>query len=327
MRYLKLALIVALPLVVATQASAIYLPGGAQVTMKFGNWDVGTVYHNLVVGTEYDATAISTTQSDDDPWKEEPTNAAVGEDVWGIFKLSGIYDATDLDKAYWLNGVATDWNDGLSEITGIFWGGDDTYVMLDANGSQNIHAKNLYFAFFEDFSRDFKTVGSTPAYELGGGPANRGDGTDPTAPSWQTATNDSADLGADGRTGTADDSTPIWTGYSIPGFNATFTDDEFFTTYNADAPGGVTGSGGFFAQMGAVPYWGTGTNNVMFDFGGDGPDMRFAFTGYDGNRGSWMVRSDDPVSANVTPELPSGALMLIGLVPMGLAFLRRKKED
>ena len=41
----------------------------------------------------------------------------------------------------------------------------------------------------------------------------------------------------------------------------------------------------------------------------------------------WLLESDDPVRGLRTPELPSAALMLIGLAPLGLAWLRRKKED
>jgi len=335
MRYLKLALIVALPLAVATQASAIYLPVGATIEMKFTNWDVGNTYHNLVLDKTYTQAELDALPTTDPgggaAWQTPAPGAAPGEDGWGIFWLESIKQKgagiTPDGTLYWSAFTDTAYNT-KSEITGIFWGITDTFVKQSTgSSSQEIHGTGLYFAFFEDFGQDF-----TPATpDTGGGPGNRGElwgGGDKTKPYWTLATNDGADAGADGQTGTIDDAKPIWTGVSVPGFKTAYPTDEFFTTFDPSAaPGGFTGAGGFNAEMGAVPVWGAGSLNGMW-FDPTGADLFFSFTGtsYDGSTG-WMVTSNDPVRGRVTPELPSGALMLIGLVPMGLAFLRRKKED
>jgi len=328
MRYLKLALIVALPLVVASQASAIYLPGGANIEMKFTNWDVGNLYHDLVLDKTYTQAELDALPTappvGGGAWQTPAPGAAPGEDGWGIFWLESIKDIND-GTLYWSNYVDTAYNT-KSEITGIFWGITDTFVK-QTGSTQDIHGTGLYFAFFEDPSMDF----SPAAPDTGGGPGNRGElwgGGDKTQPYWTLVTNDGGAAGADGQTGTIDDATPIWTGYSVPGYNMGYPTDEFFTTFNPSvAPGGITGGGGFNAEMGAVPIWGAGSQNSMWT-DVSGANLFFSFTGYDyqGNT-SWTVRSNDPAIGTVTPELPSGALMLIGLVPMGLAFLRRKKED
>ena len=67
--------------------------------------------------------------------------------------------------------------------------------------------------------------------------------------------------------------------------------------------------------------------DFYFEFNADTPDA-VANPPTPADAGDyWLLESDDPVKAVVTPELPSGALMLIGLAPLGLAWLRRKKED
>lgn len=304
---LKITLMAALLVAVSASSSwaliETYLPGGAKVTMKFTNYDEGTKYYNLTSGTAYEGATLAALQ-----WKAAYDPLATGayrvagdgvpkdingiplESTWGIFKLSEIYDTNNSSIVYWSRSTSS------FEITGMFWGEVDKYVLWDGT-SQTIKGNDLEFAFYED---------TTPDYDFLPGPTIRSGNT------YATAT----------------DGTCIWTGTSTPGS----TDASPYEFYAKFSPGnGLTepeGTGSFLGITSAVSGHPTGSlNYLLADYA---PNIQFSFkftSSVDGvgNTG-WDLSSEDPVRVRITPELSTSWLMLLGMVPVGMAWRRRKRS-
>jgi hypothetical protein len=265
------------------------LPGGATVNMKFTNYDAGTRYHNLVDGVVYDDAALAALPTSDPggglPYK---TLTGYGDDGYGIFYLTEIQDGADSTILYYNRATAP------FEITGFFWGLDDQSVEIDGK-DQLIKSNGLHFAMFEDPLKDFA----------------RGAPTDRVGVTFPKVTNGSL----------------IWTGNSALGS----PDADPFEFYSKFTPGLTpdkdTGTGNFMAATGAVPIWGEGPLNWMFAEIENGVNFKFQFTA-DGDpvgAGKWPLKSQDPIKAEITPELSSGGLMLLGMLPIGVAWFRRRK--
>lgn len=295
-------------LLVATGASWAfnlldYVPAGQDVKFKFINYDVGTIY-TAGNGIWTGATTL------DGLAQTGPPGGAAGEDSWGIVKLTEIY-SDDAPSPFWTS------TSSLEEITGIFWGERDTYLADSGSSTahqQLIHGVGMNVAFFTQMKA---ALGFTAFDPTGGATAV---GSRPSgAPVYPTVT----------------DGALLYTFYSIPGHNWGFPTDEFFTEfYPTPAPYTDSANGGFWADSGSVPYWGVGPGNTQIaqliaDPDGPGPlngcDATFKFTGVPDPSGKWLVLSDDPIRTRVTPELSSGGLMLIGLVPVGLGWWKRRK--
>lgn len=300
MKFVRLALVLALSLAVASQALAVYIPGGSAVKFKFTNWDVGTIYDT----SGYDN---GTYEADDLDVLYGATAANDWEDGWGIFRLTEITDPTG-EIYYWSASSSS------TEITGIFWDITDEVVIL-ADGTQTILSSGIKFAFYEDGAKNWNRSN----------PSTRSSDSEYYLPFFSTVT----------------DGTLIWTGYGVAGgveVNGTVSDDyTFYTSYTVATK---SAEGGFFGTLGTVSYetdsgtqYLTGADNDQFtlwDPDGNGyyTTFEFAFTGEDATKSDpntqWLLKSEDPVNGRVTPELPASALLALGLLPMGLAWLRRK---
>lgn len=291
---LRTATLVALLVVVSASSSWALienlLPGGANVTMKFQDWDAGTRYSNLVVGKTYtdaELAALPTVDPGDGSAFKTLVPGFEGEDGFGIFRLTDIYDTNTLASYY-------NWLVQPFEITGLFWGLDDQSVLFNGT-TQFIKSNNLSFAFFEDTTPDFAP----------GAPGSRVGDTFPTVT----------------------DGTCIWTGNSVVG--DPYADPyEFYAEFNPGViadPKDDAGKGEFMANSGAVPTWGAGTLNWMIGDFLPGTNWKFQFTADTNGAGDWPLASNDPGKTQITPELSTPMLMLIGMLPMGLAWWRRRK--
>lgn len=260
-----------------------YLPGGAQVEMKFTNYDAGTRYFNLPIGVT-DPDTLPTLAAEDatvlTPYK---VVGPYGDDGWGVFFLTTIQDLEDATIEYYNRGLAP------FEITGLFWGLDDELITYDGT-DQFIQSNDLQFAMFEDPLKDF----------------SRGAPTDRVGVTFPTVTN--GDL--------------IWTGSSALG-DPLADPYEFRTSFTPTL--NTVGGGGFYAATGAVDTWGEGPLNWMFEELLDGVNFKFLFTADGSGSGDWPLKSQDPIEAEITPELSSGGLMLLGMLPIGVAWFRRRK--
>jgi hypothetical protein len=284
---LKIGLVLLLVAVSASSSWALietYLPGGAQVEMKFTNYDAGTRYFNLPIG-ETDPDTLPTLAAEDatvlTPYK---VVGPYGDDGWGVFFLSTIQDLNVSTIEYYNRGLAP------FEITGIFWGLDDELITYNGT-DQFIQSNDLQFAMFEGTPKNFAQ----------GNPLLRGAGE--TFP-------------------TVTDGSLIWTGNSVLG-DALADPYEFRTTFTPTT--NIVGGGGFYAATGAVDSWGEGPLNWMFAELLDGVNFKFQFTADGSGAGLWPLKSQDPIEAEITPELSSGGLMLLGMLPIGVAWFRRRK--
>jgi len=283
------------------------------VVFKFRNWDVGTIYGagNGVFGS----------QSTPDPTDLDglaqtgPLGGDGTEDSWGIVKLVEIYLEDDPLTPLIDEGAVPIWQttNSLEEITGIFWGSQDTYLEDTCSGTSHVQRNegiDLNAAFFADL----KSAGGFTAFNQLAGPTARDASGLPIYP-------------------TVTDGTLLWTFNSIKGHNSA-SNGEFFTEfYPTPQPGTESANGGAWLVTGSVPYWGYGSANKEIaeyipDPDGAGPlngcDATFKFTGIPDPGGKWLVQSDDPLRTRVSPELSSSALMLLGLVPIGIGWRRRK---
>lgn len=292
-----------------------YLPGGARVTMKFTDWDVGTTYSNLVDDTEYESGGTPdldalpwTDPANGDPWRMAApgvplSGGAALEDTWGIFRLTDIHD-TDTDETLWdsewLTGDLRLKGNPAFEVTGIFWGEVDKSVKFDSSaGRFEIKGESMHFAFFEDTAQDFD-------FTLG--PTSRDGGAAARNPVYDTATD--GDL--------------ILTGNSVVG-DPDASPYEFWARFT---PGtSANGDGSFLGNSGAVPYWGAGPLNSLIANVVPGIDYKFQFTAALPGRGPWALKSQDPIQTEITPELSSTALLFLGMLPVGIMGYRRRKRS
>jgi len=301
-------------------ATTIPLPGGVVVQLKFQNWDNGTLYGGYTDGT-YDEAALH--PAVDPITTKRPDGSNPGEDGWGIFKMTGIFDKVSGDTLWAPSGAG--------EITGIFWGLHD-YQLIQTGATQEIRSRGLNFAFYYDTTPDFHSGDPTLNRQKDGSTylpffANTGTDADLSPTLWDNT-----------------DGTLIWSGSSVPGYigsGADFAgsdvtvdpDNEFITTFNYTTH---SAHGGFYADLNPVTYLDgsggshvlTGVDNDQFTkyFPGSAlypTDLKFQFTGED-DAGPWLVKSNDPADGVVSPELSSGALMLLGLVPIGLGWRKRR---
>lgn len=296
---------------------ADYIPGNIEITLKFSNYDIGTTYTISDTGdSPYDDAGII-----DGLGSGQPTGADGPEDGWGLLYLTGIYaghNTTAAENVLWLPNTA---KYGNSEISGLFWGGIDEYLGQKTTAdfkSQYLGMSGIKVALWEDIG-DSKTL-----FTAAPGPGGRTNPSD-MLPWYQNG--DGSRVATDGNL--------IWTLESTPGFSAGFINSptsDFQATYSVDIAGPgigeISGGGGFWANTSTITS-GTGSFigslNGLFGayYTGVGPSLIANFTNtspsYD-----WGVGSQDPAFAMATPELSSGLLMLLGIVPIGIGWRRRK---
>jgi hypothetical protein len=332
MRILKFSLVVAIALAIAGPAQAIVLlqPYAGPVTMKFRNWDTGTLY-NIPDGPA----TVGEAAMDALPIVPGfPPNSFGSEDSWGVVQLTEIYG--DQNQLLWSAAIP-----GTPEITGLFWGERDTYISQTTSVqgiSQDIHGVGFKIAFWEDANKD---LGNPPGQYVS-----------------------SANVGTDRRIAEelfegATEGNLLWTGNSVPGFDPNFPNDEFFTTFSPSGAifFGLNAFGGMYIDLGTVYTDGAdgepgvagfdddgingvddigergfagsddvamlGSGNQLFDTSGP-VDWRIAFTGKPDGTGEFLVLSDDPIDTTIIPEPITMLGMLLGMG--GVARYVRKRR-
>jgi hypothetical protein len=258
-----------------------------EVRMKFINFDEGTVY--VADDGEYGAHGGGGVGDLDALPQLSPVGGVANEDGWGVFRIQEILDSTGLITFY--NHATANF-----EITGIFYGIQDTYLKVTDAGTtdeqQEIHSNGL--------SADFWA--GPKNFNPAGGPLARTSAT--TNP-------------------TATDGTLIWSLNAVPGWVAGDS-DEFFSYFRPSdgGPGIMSSNGGFYGEWGATP-GGLGVDNGQW-LDPVGPDLESNFTGETGSFG-WLLNSDDPFRATpAIPEPVTAAMSLLGLAGVALVALRRR---
>jgi hypothetical protein len=289
-----------------------YLPIDKPIVMKFINYDVGV--HYTIADTVAPFTGEGTLNGLP---QTAPNGAAALEDSWGVYNLTGIYLDNGLyDTVFWLPNAAAY---GNTTVSGIYWGGADSYLeqkTVVVGGkkivSQHIGASGFSIALWEHPASD-------PVLDVSGGPLLRANGG-AGFPQYPTVTS-----------GTA----PIWTFETVPGYVPdalwdTSQTRDFLANYTVNYGNNqVSGGGGMWADLSSSPY-GEGTLNhrilpAVPDSDGFTGDIKINFTNTGVPSHGWDVNSNDPAYTTTTPELSSGGLMLISMLPIGLAWWRRRK--
>jgi len=201
-----------------------------------------------------------------------------------------------------INNVIQDasWADTASdgvELTGVFWGEQDTTVVNEGGGSVSVYGKGMNYAMFFD---------TTPDFNAGAGPS-------------------AAALSS------AIDGTLELTGSGVPLNLAADPNADFTSTYVVSTTPtvlhpliGVYSSGLSIGVTGPV-FLGTGEWNV-----GLAPGYQVQFTGepfIDNNTTLWDVVSSDPlrVTAIPTPTAVWGGVLMAGFV--GVNVIRRRRAE
>jgi hypothetical protein len=311
---LRIAVVAAFLLVLSTSSSwallESYLPGNANITFHFTNWDEGTQYAGATAEKlythfgepGYDPLYDLDTLRASLPAASLPKAGKAGEDAWGIFRLDDIFN-DDTGELLWSNAWAAGdsrWVTDDFEVTGIFYGVHDQ-AFISHGTHQEIRGTGLRFGFFEDTARDF-TTNPLPA------PDGAGLRTGASGESFAKITN----------------GTCIFSGTSVAGpfGSPQAAPYEFYNDYWG--LGSENSSGRFVGKVGTVDGRTGALNLLLGDLGG-GTNFKFQFDANSAGSGPWLLKSFDPGSAQITPELSSGGLMLLGMLPIGLAWWRRRK--
>jgi hypothetical protein len=290
------------------------------IVIKAINYDTGTLYNALPVGTSAGYTgspgagvAGGEATLNALPGQRSPINGQPNEDSWGIVKITDILAvASDglLHNVY--NHIASPY-----ELTAVFWGIHDFYLNQISAGSglpgagQVIDGTGMRVDIYSDPSKNFNPLTL-------GGPGGR---TGPNG--YTTATDGTLELslqstsgfinanGTFGGAATEFESNTANVGYAA----LNVTNGSASTRPQFDTNGiGFGGSYGSSFAPGLV------TNAA---------DVWFSFTSTQG-QGNWDITSNDPMLANITsgqvPDSGSSLMMLAGgLALLGVAFRYRKQ--
>lgn len=306
----------ALPLVWLDGPQAGQTFNGGAIIVKAINYDTGTLYQQLPVGTTVGysgnpgaGVAGGEATLNGLAGQRPALNSAPAEDSWGIIKITDILSVGSdglLHNVY--NHISSPY-----ELTAMFWGVKDFYLNQVSPGSglpgggQVIDGTGLRVDLYSDASKNF----------------------DPTA-------------GPGGRTtvstyGTVTDGTLELSLLSTPGFinaNGTFggTATEFeANTANVGyaALNVIGGSASSVSQFDTNGIGFGGSNGALFTPGliTASTDIWFSFTSTQGVNG-WDITSNDPMLANIRGNVPdSGSSLLLlsaGLACLAFAYQRRK---
>jgi hypothetical protein len=304
-------------------AGSAFAGGGIQI--KAVNYDTGTLYNPLPVGSSlgYGAgggsgsvaageAALAGNQSRGVLGPSGPGfGAASGEDSWGIIKITQI-------QAYASDGVLRDlFNDSVSpfELTAMFWGVRDFYMTQIAAGGavpasgQIIDGTGLRVDIYQDASKNFNQTAGP-----GGRTAIDQYGTATDGELVLSLLSTAGFINPDGVRGgiaTEFESNTASVGYAA--LNVIGGNAETVAQFDTNAIGFGGSSGGLFTPGLA---------------GQAATDVWFSFTSTQGTNG-WDITSNDPMLAVISgPSVPDSASTL-GLIAGGLALLaaasRRRK--
>jgi hypothetical protein len=302
------------------QAGQAFTGGGIQI--KAVNYDTGTLYNPITVGTSVGfgvgggaaSVAAGETALNAPAGILRPIlsgNPAATEDSWGIVRITNI-QATASD------GVLRDiYNSALApvELTAMFWGVRDFYLTQVSAGSglpgggQIIDGTNLRVDIYSDPSKNFNQT-----------------------------------LGPGGRTGissypTVTDGTLELSLLSTPGFiNANGTLGGAATEFESNtanvgyaALNVIGGASAAQFNTNAVGFGGSsGASFLPGVAGSSSMDIWFSFTSTQGVNG-WDITSNDPMLANIATGVPdSGSALLmfaLGLAGLGFGCRRFSRKD
>lgn len=290
------------------------------IFIKYSNFDVGRIYAQAPGTTTATAPLVDLLPQTDAASPFAPvaggglnpvtgsTNAA--EDTWGIAKVSEIHAGTD-GFAPLIYQAGNPGFQGNTQITVIYFGGNDIQVTTDATGTkQSTAVNNIQLGFFaSDVTNPLDGVNLSAA---------------PTA-----AARGNGPISYPGIT----DGTLI---FSFRGVAGSFADNPLaeqesnvdLVVLNNPPTGATVGTGSLFLDKSAIDFGSgpvTGTENGFIG-SNVGPDASVQFTTRQGTR-DWTVTSDDPALATVVPTPSSmamgGMLMLGGLL---MRSVRRSRK-
>jgi hypothetical protein len=274
--------------------------GGTNFTIKYRNFDMGTLYPDKPKGT------IVTTADllDATAGQVGPKGGVGNEDSWGIALITDIFAADrkvgDPNLPVWTNGQ------GGLQLTAMFYGERDSYFEQTGTHGQHIEGTGLHLDIWQDGA--------------GNGPNSLFNAT----------------LGSGGRTG-LDTYTNVTDGtrvlqmvseaghLNLPGdFGG--PGSEFAEDFNTVA---FNGSGSAFLSI-VGGNWGGAFNSNTFvppNAGFNNADNRVSFTTLPNANpvvADWLVQSEDPLVAVLAIPTPTSGLTAMALVGMlGLGRRRR----
>ncbi|QNN20928.1 hypothetical protein HED60_01130 [Planctomycetales bacterium ZRK34] len=286
--------------VIFDDAIAPALP--STITLKFRNYDMGTVYNYSGGATLEDTGNAANANDINNPLNitQQAIGAQVGsgglEDTWGIADVRELFMPSNADDPVWSSG------DLDRELTIMFYNAVDFITSTDGT-SQYTSSKGMIIDIYESDS----VVG---AYDSSGGSANR-TGLD----SYNTVTDGTLVLRLMSEAGHLGAST----------VNPGGLDSEVITAFNPTASGEAGEGQGFFSVVGGA--WANAFDSDIFAPAAQGynaADIKIQFTTFSTTTADWLVSSEDPATGYVVP-LPGAASMGFGL--MGLVGLARKRRS
>ena len=311
---------------------------GDQYVFKLADFDNGTLYQNIPVGTAVgfgqggasptlaagtaalDAPAVVALQATGAhaiaPFSGGALTNTGLEDSWGIAAITQIFRASNPLVPVWDSTVDN------QELTLMFYGAQDYYSRSTGAGNQTTDSINLNVDFY---LQDKGLPGFTAFNNLGARPADVAGFTQANDASFPTITD------SNGTTFQA--GVPVLKLKSTSGFiNAPGVlggvDSEFQTVFNGNALNGSGLGSAFFDVVGGTLGGTYNTNSFVSPYiGGKTTDVSAQFTTTTAGAGPWLVSSQDPLRLVAVPE-PTTVLAGLGcMAPILSSLLARRRRS